>query len=232
MNVPPEGIEAWCHALTSLRFDDREIFVAPPFPFLSQIVDNLGTSGIATAGQTCSWTEHGALTGEVSPGMIRATGAKAVLVGHSERRASFGENDSIVARKLVAAASGGLTPILCIGETADERSEQKTAAVLERQLESVIPSIDSRGTRLVVAYEPVWAIGTGENATPDQVAEAHELIARLLGSLGWTDVPILYGGSVKPSNAGELAAVDQVSGFLVGGASLSSQSFIEIIRST
>jgi triosephosphate isomerase (TIM) len=190
--------------------------------------------------QNLHWETHGAFTGELAPEMARDAGASHTLVGHSERRQLFGESDEETARKVAAAYRAGLTPILCLGETLEERRRGRLKEVLHRQLEAVLapPSLrdEVRTGPFVLAYEPVWAIGTGETATPADAAEAHGLLRRHLGErLGDRaagTVPILYGGSVKPENAAELLAVPDVDGVLVGGASLDPDSFARIAGAT
>lgn len=169
----------------------------------------------------------GAFTGENSAQVMKTLGGKYVLIGHSERRSLFGESDSLIAQKLEFVQSLHLVPMLCIGETLHERESNKTKAVLEAQLHGAL-SKASKEAPLVVAYEPVWAIGTGKVATPEQVAETHTWVREILNVMGFTETPILYGGSVKPENATELMRQNNVSGFLVGGASLDAHSFAKI----
>lgn len=185
--------------------------------------------GPAIGGQNCHAEPKGAFTGEVSAEQLRDAGAEYVLVGHSERRRLFCENDQLTRAKLAAAWRAGLTPVLCVGETLAERERQETRTVLTRQLQRALESVSAR-ERLYVAYEPVWAIGTGVVATPEQVAEAHVWVREELNALGRkeTGAPILYGGSVDPKNAASLAAIAEVDGFLVGGASLTAPSFLAI----
>jgi len=194
-----------------------DISVFPPYTSLSAAVTGLADTEIAVGAQNVHWASEGAFTGEVSAPMLRELGAYAAIVGHSERRQQFGETDEMVARRASAALEAGLFVIACVGELESEREAEETEAVLRRQV-----AVLSEDERLVVAYEPVWAIGTGQTATPDQAREAHALIKELL------DVPVLYGGSVTPGNAEELLAQDGVDGALVGGASLDLDSFAEI----
>jgi triosephosphate isomerase len=182
-------------------------------------VQALAGTEIAVAAQNVPWADEGAFTGEVSPPMLRELGVYGAIVGHSERRQYFGETDEGVARRTSAALGAGLWVIACIGETEEERERSETEAVLRRQV-SALEAHD----QLVVAYEPVWAIGTGRTATPAQAQEAHAFIRGLI------DVPILYGGSVKPDNAAELLAEPDVDGALVGGASLEVESFASIVE--
>src|SRR5687767_1093660 len=194
-----------------------EVAVCPPFTSLAVAVQMLAGTDIAVAAQNVHWELEGAFTGEVSPPMLRELGVYGAIVGHSERRQLFGETDEDVAKRARAALDAGLSVIACVGETDEEREAGETEDVLRRQV-SVLEAEDN----LVVAYEPVWAIGTGKTATPEIAQEAHAFIKGLL------DVPVLYGGSVKPENAGELLAQPDVDGALVGGASLDVESFAAI----
>lgn len=216
MNLPAVGIGPYLEGLAGLDQDDIELLVAPPFPYLAQVQSLIATMDLraAVCAQDCSDQQAGAFTGEVSAAMIAGVGAKFVIVGHSERRTHYGEDDETVGRKLRRASAAGLTPVLCVGEDLESRNRGQTAALLGRQLE-VLRDFDAP---VLVAYEPVWAIGTGRNATPEMAAEAHRFIRGRL-ELEWS---VLYGGSVTPENARELAAEEQIDGFLVGGASLES----------
>ena len=213
---------------------DVEIVVAPPFTSLRPVVEAAHASNIGVAGQNVHWERQGAFTGEVSAGMLKEAGAEYVIIGHSERRQLFGETDETVNRKLTAAVAAHLTPIVCIGETLAQRDGNETLAVLDRQIKYGLDGLtaDQIGA-LVIAYEPVWAIGTGRNATPAQVGEAHAHIrARIRQWFGGTAADqchVIYGGSVKPDNIRELASLADVDGALVGGASLEVRSFFEIV---
>jgi len=204
--------------------------VCPPFTLLHAVAEQLAGSPVALGAQDCHYEERGAHTGDVAPGMLRDLCCSHIIVGHSERRQDHGETSEFVQAKAEAARANGMTPILCIGETQDERDAGKTMDVLTRQLEGSLPAAGEGD--LVVAYEPVWAIGTGRTATAEDVREAHAHVrARLLRAYGETAgsrVRILYGGSVKATNAGELMATDNVDGALVGGASLKADDFWEI----
>ena len=191
-----------------------DIAVCPPFTSLAVAVQVLAGTEIAVAAQNVHWEPEGAFTGEISAPMLRELGAYGAIVGHSERRQHFGETDETTAKRARAALDAGLSVIACVGETEAEREAGETEDVLRRQV-SVLEAEDN----LVVAYEPVWAIGTGKTATPEMAEEAHALIKSLL------DVPVLYGGSVKPENAAEILAQPAVDGALVGGASLDVESF-------
>ena len=198
---------------------DVDIVVAPPFVSLAVAVQLLAGTDIAVAAQNVHWDDEGAFTGEISPSMLRELGVYGAIVGHSERRQHFGETDESVSRRTRAALAAGLSVIACVGETEAEREAGETENVLRRQV-----SVLERDENLVVAYEPVWAIGTGKTATPELAQEAHAFVKSLL------DVPVLYGGSVKPDNAPELLAQPDVDGALVGGASLEVDSFLAICR--
>jgi triosephosphate isomerase len=214
-----------------------EIVVAPPFTAVHAAAEAARNSNIGIAAQDLFWEREGAYTGEVSAGMVREAGAEYVIIGHSERRTLFGETDLSVNRKLQAAVGAGLTPILCVGETLEQREAGTTFAVLDGQLQRGLDGVTAEQLgALVLAYEPVWAIGTGRNATPAQAGEAHGHIRKRLrawfGAEGADLCHILYGGSVKPDNVAELASQADVDGALVGGASLELKSFTEIIRRT
>jgi triosephosphate isomerase (TIM) len=217
--------------------DDVEIVVAPPFLAVPASVDATRGTRVGIAGQDLYWEREGAFTGEVSAGMLKAAGARYVIIGHSERRTKFEETDEHVNRKVHAALAAGLTPIVCIGETLEEREREQTMAVLDRQLKLGLagPSADAVAA-LAIAYEPVWAIGTGRNATAAQAQEAHAHIRRRLresfGAEAADACRILYGGSVKPANTRELVSQADVDGALVGGASLDPKGFAEIVASS
>jgi triosephosphate isomerase len=201
---PPEGVD---------------VVVCPPFSSLQAAVD----SGATVYAQNVHWEEQGAYTGEISPGMLRELGVQGALVGHSERRQLFGETDEMVARRARAALEAGLGVIACVGETLEQRESGDMALVLKIQVEAIAFAAGEHD-KLVLAYEPVWAIGTGKTATPQQAEDAHRFIKGVL------DRPVLYGGSVKPENAVELLSQPSIDGALVGGASLEPDSFAAICR--
>ncbi len=213
---------------------DVEIVIAPTFTALHSAAEAARNSNVILAGQSLHSEREGAFTGEVSATMIREAGAEYVIVGHSERRTLFGETDELVNRKVTAAFAAGLTPIACIGETLDQRERRETFDVLDRQLTRGLDGLtaDHIG-KLVIAYEPVWAIGTGRNATPEQAAEAHGHIRQRLrkwyGAEAADLCHVIYGGSVKPGNTRDLVSQADVDGALVGGASLDLQGFFEIV---
>jgi triosephosphate isomerase len=198
--------------------------VCPPFPYLPQVAEQLRGTPVAWGAQNVSEHAQGAHTGEVSAAMLAEFGCHFVIVGHSERRQLCGESDAQVAAKFVAARSAGLTPILCVGETLAEREAGATEAVVERQLQAVLGKAEF-GTA-VLAYEPVWAIGTGRNATPEQAQQVHAFLRKRISS----ESRILYGGSVKPQNAAAIFAMPDVDGGLIGGASLVAEDFLAILE--
>jgi triosephosphate isomerase len=214
--------------------DDVEIVVAPPFTALHSAAEAARNTPVGIAAQDVYWEREGAFTGEISAGMAKEAGAEYVIIGHSERRRLFGETDEQVNRKLVATLAAQMTPIVCIGETLDEREAGETQTVLDRQITQGFDGLtgDQVGS-LVLAYEPVWAIGTGRNATPQQAAEAHAHIRSRLrqwfGGEAADHCHVIYGGSVKPDNIHELMVSPDVDGALVGGASLEVRAFSDIV---
>jgi triosephosphate isomerase len=211
-----------------------QIVVAPPFTAVHAAAEAARDSLVGVSAQDLYWEKEGAFTGEVSANMIKEAGADFVIIGHSERRKLFGETDVIVNRKVLAAMANGLTPIMCVGETLEERERNETLAILDRQLKGGLEGISSeRLHTMVIAYEPVWAIGTGRNATAAQAQEAHAHIRGRLRQWFGADAAdrcrVIYGGSVKPDNIRELIAEPDVDGALVGGASLEVKSFAEIV---
>ena len=212
-----------------------QVVLCPPFVYLSETAKHLGGTDISLGAQDLCEQSDGAITGEVSAEMLADVGCTFVIVGHSERRRLFGETDRDVGRKLAAAMEASLKPVLCIGETRRERRDGHTRRVLSSQLSGALKGVPkSANGSLAVAYEPVWAIGGGGNAAPAQVGEAHswvrQALARRFGKAQAREVPILYGGSVNPDNARELAAVPEIDGVLVGGASLDARSFAAIVN--
>jgi triosephosphate isomerase len=214
------------------RRDDVDVAVFPPYVYLDEVARSLAGSMVKTGAQNCSDEVSGAFTGEISPAMLVDVGATYVLIGHSERRHLYGEGDELVGRKVRLALEHGLSPILCVGETLAEREAGQTAEVVKRQLSAVIHQLAHCAAEMVVAYEPVWAIGTGRTATPAQAQEVHALLrAQLQAATGRGDaMRILYGGSVKADNAAELFAQPDIDGGLIGGASLKAPDFIAIVR--
>lgn len=211
-----------------------DIVIAPPATGLYAAAEAARNSNIAVAGQNCHWEREGAFTGEVSAGMVREAGAEYVIVGHSERRTLFGETDLEVQKKVRAALGAGLMPIVCIGETLEQRDRHETLAVLDQQIQRGLDGATADDVAaMVVAYEPVWAIGTGRNATPEQAGEAHAHIRLRLrawfGAEAAERCHVIYGGSVKPGNIAGLLALPDVDGALVGGASLDVAGFGQIV---
>jgi triosephosphate isomerase len=216
----PSEAAAFCRELREADLPEGvDVVVCPPFTSLGDSVQALAGTEVGVFAQNCHWEAEGAFTGEVSAAMLQELGVYGTLVGHSERRQLFGETDETVARRVRAALAAGLHVIACVGETEEQREAGETDEVLRRQL-----SVLDADENLVIAYEPVWAIGTGKTATPEIAQQAHETIKALL------DLPVLYGGSVKPDNAADLLGQPAVDGALVGGASLDVDSFAAICR--
>jgi len=214
---------------------DVDVMIAPPFTALSTVSDILKKTRISLGAQNIFWEEEGAYTGEVSASMLVSAGCRYVIVGHSERRQYFGETDDTVNKKIMAAVKNNLIPVMCIGESETERESQETFSVLDRQVQEGLKgfSADEMET-LVVAYEPVWAIGTGKTATADQAQEVHQFLRMILekkfGNKLAKSIRILYGGSVKPDNITELMTMPDIDGALIGGASLDPETFSKIAK--
>jgi triosephosphate isomerase len=214
---------------------DREVVITPAFTALNAVRGILKQQGYGLAAQNCHWEEKGAFTGEISPIMLKDLGCEYVIVGHSERRHLFGETDETVRLKTGAVFKAGMVPVVCVGEVLDQREQGKTFEVVAGQIEGALNALSPmQAERLVIAYEPVWAIGTGRTATPGQAQEVHAFIRETIASLFNKGVEkrarILYGGSVKPSNIDELMAEPDVDGALVGGASLEVGSFKRLVQ--
>jgi triosephosphate isomerase len=214
--------------------DAVDIVVAPPFTAIHAVAEAARNTNVAVAGQDLYWEKEGAFTGEVSAGMLAEAGAEYGILGHSERRRLFGDTDEWVKRKVFAALGAGLTPIVCIGETLEERERSQTLDILDRQIKDGLDGLTGEQVAgLVIAYEPVWAIGTGRNATPAQAQEAHAHIRGRLRQWFGADAAekcrVIYGGSVKPDNIADLMAQPDLDGALVGGASLATRSFLDIV---
>jgi triosephosphate isomerase len=214
---------------------DREVVVAPPFPYLPAVAEAIKGTRIRLAAQNVHWEPKGAFTGEVSVTMLKDVGCTHVIIGHSERRLYFGETNETVNKRLRAVLAGGLVPIVCVGETLQEREAEATQAVIERQVEMAFTGVTSQQLAgCVVAYEPVWAIGTGRTATPGQAQEVHHAIRRQISGLASATTAerlrILYGGSVKADNVDGLMAEPDIDGALVGGACLDAASFTRIVQ--
>lgn len=216
-------------------YDDREVLLAPPFTILSEVSHVLKEHEIILASQNVCWEEKGAFTGEISPLMVKDSGGGAAIVGHSERRQIFGESDEMINKRMRGGLKAGLLMILCIGETLEEREEDKTFTVLKEQVKKGLNDIAAGDmAQVVIAYEPVWAIGTGKTATKEQAQEAHAFVRGVVEQIYEKRVAeqtrILYGGSVKPANVDELMAQPDIDGALVGGAALDAESFGRIIN--
>jgi triosephosphate isomerase len=209
-----------------------KIILCPPFTALSEAAKSLKGSNISLASQTLYYEEKGAFTGEISPLMLQETGCKYAIIGHSERRHIFGESDELINKKLLSAINHKLTPIFCIGETKEERQDGKTELILKNQISKGLNKVDV--SKIIIAYEPVWAIGTGINATPKQAEESHLFIRSLIkqkyGENISKNLKLLYGGSVTPENAKSLLSQKNIDGLLVGGASLDLKKFLRIIN--
>lgn len=237
MNLPTSDATALARALRGslAAVENVEVVLCPAFPVLAAVHEVLVRSGIGLGGQNCYHEERGAYTGEVAPQMLIDVGCEWVIIGHSERRALFGESDELLNKKLQFAQASGLNVMFCIGETLEQREAGETEPVLTRQLEGGFKDISEEAlASIVIAYEPVWAIGTGLTATTEQAQEAHAHIRRVIADrfgAGPADaMRIQYGGSVKPDNARELLAQPDVDGALVGGASLEARSFTDIVK--
>jgi triosephosphate isomerase len=231
MNLPPAGIAAYMSEVGPAESANVRVVVAPPFPYLKEIAGVKQRSEVAA--QNCGDHDKGAYTGEVAPAMIRDCGAQYVILGHSERRHVYGETDSLIARKLGVAIATGLTPVLCIGEDLRTREAGRVAIFLADQVRATAVEALESAAELIIAYEPIWAIGTGRNATGVMCAETVAHIRDAVGRF-WparhAKGPILYGGSVTPENIGDLEANGRVDGYLVGGASLDASKFLGIFR--
>ncbi len=215
--------------------DDREVLLAPPFTVLSEVAHLIRKSQVIIAAQNVCWEEKGAYTGEISPVMLKDCGVTAAIIGHSERRQIFQENDVLINKRVRGALSFEIMPILCVGETLDERQANQTFTLLESQIRRGLADVEPADMeKVVIAYEPVWAIGTGQTATKEQAQKAHlfirELIEKMFEKKIAEQLKILYGGSVKPSNVDELMGQPDIDGALVGGAALDAESFGRIIN--
>lgn len=232
----PEAVES-AKALVSLTTDAEgvEVMIAPPFTALTGVFDVIRQSGIQLGAQNMHWETEGAYTGEVSGKMIYSAGCRYVIIGHSERRQYFGETDEGVNKKVHAAIAAQLAPVICVGESESERESEKTFSILDKQMQKGLEDLPlGQMDTVVIAYEPVWAIGTGKTATPQQAQEVHEylrdFLARRFDEKTAEKTRILYGGSVKPANISELMTLPDIDGALVGGASLDPETFSNLIK--
>jgi len=232
----PEAIDLVARLKRSLYdVTDTDIVVCPSFTAIAEVAETLSESTIAVGGQDLYWEASGAFTGEVSGAQLKDAGCSYVIIGHSERRQFFGETDATVNKKIKAALAAGLTPIVCVGELLQERESGKTEEVIRVQVQGSLANLtEDEMSGIVIAYEPVWAIGTGKVATPQQAQDVHKFIRGLLekmfGKAVASQVRIQYGGSVKPSNVKELMAAPDIDGALVGGASLDADQFIQLVK--
>ncbi len=229
MNGGPQSVAVLEALAASHPTPACDVLICPPFPLIPALV--AANTPFQIGAQDCHWADKGAHTGDVAAGLLKEIGASAVILGHSERRADHGETSALVAAKATAAQAAGLSAIVCVGETEAERDAGQTLEIVGRQLADSVPA-SSAHAKLVIAYEPVWAIGTGRTATTEQIAEVHgflrEELVKRFGDAG-NEIRILYGGSVKPANAEEIFAIPNVDGGLVGGASLKAEDFGPII---
>ncbi|MDH3359982.1 MAG: triose-phosphate isomerase [Desulfobulbaceae bacterium] len=222
-------------AEASQGLNDRQVMIAPPFTALAAVSQAVGDSGVQVASQNVCWEEKGAFTGEIAPCMLKDAGCTMAIIGHSERRHIFGESNEMINKRVLGAQAAGLIPVFCIGETLDEREADKTFTILEEQTRKGLAGVTIKDpAQLVVAYEPVWAIGTGKTASKEQAQEVHAFLRKLLADLYEKNIAsqirILYGGSVNSDNVDALMAQEDVDGALVGGAALKPESFARIIR--
>ena len=236
MHTTVEEAQSLARAVAGIctEIKDRDILLAPPFTVLSAVAECVKNTTIMVAGQNVCWAEKGAFTGEISPLMIKAAGGCAAIVGHSERRQIFFETDEMINKRMVGGLSFGLMLILCVGETLEERERGETFSVLEKQMRGGLNGVPAEALdKVVIAYEPVWAIGTGVTAAKEQAQEAHAFLRQLMSEMYKKDIAanmrILYGGSVKPTNIDELMAQSDIDGALVGGAALDAETFGRII---
>lgn len=236
MNKTPYEAQQFANVLVSVLvgFNSFDIYIAPTFTALDRVREIISSSNIKLAAQNMYYEDSGAFTGEISPKMLKELNVSAVIIGHSERRKIFGESDELINKKIKKAISEGLTPIFCIGETLEERQKGLTFCVLEKQVREGLYGISKEDvSKVIIAYEPVWAIGTGVVATPQQAQEAHEFVRKLLAQMydeqTAQQITILYGGSVTPENWFGLFVKKDIDGALVGGASL-KESFIELAK--
>jgi len=238
MNMTLEECDVFVDKFKNLLLDKpvSKVIFCPPFSALFYMNGLLSGTHSELGAQNVFWEDQGAYTGEISVEMLKSCNVSNVIIGHSERRQLFFETDETVNKRVRKALSSGLIPIMCIGETLEQRKNGETLSVLKTQLHIGLQGIDSEDyAKLIIAYEPVWAIGTGERAEPDQIAEAHHAIRNFIADSGAAHaehIPILYGGSVKSNNIKELLEINEVNGYLIGGASLDAEEFVSIIHQT
>ena len=235
MNASTESVNKLILGILSGMSEvSSEVVVCAPFPYLSQVEDLIADSQVKLGAQNLNPNDSGAFTGEVSANMIKDFGARHVIVGHSERRSHYGETSALVAEKVQAALNNDLTPLLCVGESLEQREAGETEIVVAEQINAVIELVGIGAFRnIIIAYEPVWAIGTGKTASPEQAQAVHLFIRSLLGENNENiaqNIPILYGGSMNAGNANELIACDDIDGGLIGGAALKAEDFLQICK--
>lgn len=234
--LPSEGVKLAADLVSALHeADEIEVVIAPPYTHLSLVGQSIKNSPVKLAAQNLNAGDFGAFTGEISSPMLKELGCEYVIIGHSERRQYYGETDQSVNEKIIAAIDHNLIPILCVGETLDEREGGKTLDVILKQLQGGLKGLSKeKCTTIIIAYEPVWAIGTGKTATDEQAQDVHHFIRKTISQLFdknlGSAVRILYGGSVKPENIDNLMAQPDIDGALVGGASLKAESFERIVK--
>lgn len=234
MNLGPQQAKNYAHQLreTCKDLSKTDVWIAPPDVSLPGVIEELRGSPIMVGAQNVHWADNGAFTGETSPSFLQELGCAFAIVGHSERRTYFGETSPVVAKRAVGAIAAGLTALVCIGETEAERVGDRTEAVLEEQLNPVLEALSKdTATKLVLAYEPVWAIGTGKVASLDEISQTHAFIQKVWARYS-LNAPciVLYGGSVNPSNFEAILSLQEVDGALVGGASLKADQWLELIK--
>jgi len=235
MNASKETVNSLIEGILSgMNEVSSEVIVCAPFPYLSQVESLINNSKLMLGAQNLNVNPAGAFTGEVSADMIKDFGAQHVIVGHSERRSLYGETNAIVAEKTKAAIDAGLTPLLCVGESLEDRESGKTEAIVEEQINAVIDLIGIEAfDQVIIAYEPVWAIGTGLTASPEQAQTVHLFIRNLLANSSEKiakRTPILYGGSMNAANAADLISCSDIDGGLIGGAALKAEDFLQICK--
>ena len=232
----PEAVETAAKLVKLIAgTTDMDVMIAPPFTALAPVSDVIKGSSVSLGAQNLFWEAQGAFTGEISPAMLVSAGCTYVIIGHSERRQQFNETDETVNKRIQAAVNNDLIPVMCVGESEKERESKETFSVLDKQVKKGVEGFSSDDLeRLVIAYEPVWAIGTGKTATSGQAQEVHQFlratVEKSFGNMLAKSIRILYGGSVKPNNIAELMAMPDVDGALVGGASLDPETFSKIVR--
>jgi len=235
MNMDFKSIDTYVDKLRNymndINFENKDVFISPPFVYLDYLKKKVKEIPVKIGAQNCFYEEKGAFTGEISPLMLKDLGLDFVIIGHSERRNIFNETDEILNKKLKKVLENKILTIFCIGEKLSERESDKTIEILSKQIDNAFMNINKDLLKnLIIAYEPVWAIGTGKNATIDQIKEVHSFIRKYLKKFVEINIPILYGGSVKPENIKDIMSLDVVDGVLVGGASLDMDKFIQIIN--